>query len=43
MGEWRLRVTDTAAGYYWHARGKVMDTPFATKEDAETVRRLMPE
>lgn len=39
---WALRVRDDAAGYYAKARGRVMADPFGSQDEAEQVRRAMP-
>lgn len=43
MRAFGLRVREDAAGHYAHLRGEVLGaTPFPSHEDAETVRRAMP-
>jgi hypothetical protein len=39
---YRLRVRDDADGYYRNQRGKRMGRPFDTRDEAEDVRRHMP-
>lgn len=37
----RLKVRDDANRYYAHARGKVMDERFSSRDEAETVWSAM--
>ena len=39
---WALRVRDDAAGFSAHAKGRVVAAGFVTREEAEEVRRAMP-
>jgi hypothetical protein len=39
---WALRVRSDAAGFYRRAQGRIIGHPFATLDEAEQVRRAMP-